>query len=53
MRPTEGEAKLVKLTEQDDIESYLTTFERIMHAYDRGTKDYKETQARIVIPGGP
>eukprot|EP00731_Ephydatia_muelleri_P007213 Em0003g1461a len=34
MRPTEGEAKLVKLTEQDDIESYLTTFERIMHAYE-------------------
>ena len=34
MRPTEGEAKLVKLTEQDDIESYLTTFERIMRAYE-------------------
>ena len=33
-RPTEGEAKLVKLTEQDDIESYLTAFERIMRAYE-------------------
>ncbi|KAL5496656.1 hypothetical protein EMCRGX_G012989 [Ephydatia muelleri] len=31
-RPMEGEAKFVKLTEQDDIESYLTTFERIMRA---------------------
>ena len=33
-RPMEGEAKLVKLTEQDDIESYLTTFQWIMRAYE-------------------
>ena len=33
-RTTESEAKLVKLMEQDDIESYLTTFERIMRAYE-------------------
>eukprot|EP00731_Ephydatia_muelleri_P014661 Em0008g381a len=30
----EGEGKLVKLTEQDDIEAYLTTFERVMRAYE-------------------
>ena len=30
----EGEAKLVKLSEQDDIEAYLTTFERVMRAYE-------------------
>ena len=30
----ESEVKLVKLSEQDDIESYLTTFERIMRAYE-------------------
>ena len=29
-----SDAKLVKLSEQDDIESYLTTFERIMRAYE-------------------
>lgn len=27
----EGEVKLVKITEQDDIEAHLTTFEREMH----------------------
>ena len=31
---SESDAKLVKLSEQDDIESYLTTFERIMRAYE-------------------
>ena len=30
----EGEAKLVKLSEQDDIEAYMTTFERVMRAYE-------------------
>lgn len=30
----EGEVKLVKLSEQDDIESYLTTFERVMRSYE-------------------
>ena len=30
----EGEAKLVKLTVQDDIESYLVMFERVMRAYE-------------------
>ena len=30
----ECEAKLVKLSEQDDIEAYLTTFERVMRAYE-------------------
>ena len=28
------QVKLVPLTEQDDIEAYLVTFERIMQAYD-------------------
>lgn len=32
--PSEGEIKLVKLSEQDDIEAYLTTFERVMRAYE-------------------
>ena len=31
---SESEVKLVKLSEQDDIESYLTTFVRIMRAYE-------------------
>ena len=31
---SESEAKLVKLSEQDDVESYLTTFEHIMRAYE-------------------
>ena len=31
---SESEAKLVKLSKQDDVESYLTTFERIMRAYE-------------------
>ena len=30
----ESEGKLVKLTEQDDIEAYPTTFERAMWAYE-------------------
>ena len=30
----ERDVKIVKLTEQDDIEAYLTTFERIMVAYE-------------------
>ena len=30
----EGEAKLVKLSEQNSIEAYLTTFQRVMHAYE-------------------
>ena len=30
----ESEAKVAKLTEKDDIEAYLTTFERIMGAYN-------------------
>ena len=33
--PSEGESmKLTKLTESDDIEAYLTTFERMMEAYE-------------------
>ena len=32
--PHEGEVKLVKLSDQDDIEAYLTTFERVMRAYE-------------------
>ena len=31
---SESDAKLVKWLEQDNIESYLTTFERIMRAYE-------------------
>ena len=30
----EGEVKLVKLSDQDDIEAHLTTFERVMRAYE-------------------
>ena len=30
----EGEAKLMKLSDQDDVEAYLTTLERIMRAYE-------------------
>jgi len=29
-----GELKVAKLTDQDDIEAYLVTFERVMEAYD-------------------
>ena len=33
--PNEGESmKLARLTENDDIEAYLTTFERVMEAYE-------------------
>ena len=32
--------KLVPLTEQDDIESYLVTFERIMDAYKLSTEQW-------------
>ena len=37
--PPEGDrdrVKLTKLTDSDDIESYLTTFERMMTAYNAG-----------------
>ena len=35
--PSEGESmKLTKLTESDDIEAYLTMFERITEAYEVG-----------------
>ena len=30
----EKEARVTKLTEEDDIEAYLTTFERMMDAYE-------------------
>ena len=30
----EGELKLSKLSDQDDIEAYLTTFERVMRIYE-------------------
>ena len=30
----EKDVKLTKLTEDDDIEAYLTTFERLMRAYE-------------------
>ena len=32
--PHEGEVKLVQLSDQDDIEAYLTIFERVMRAYE-------------------
>ena len=42
MRPraTEGtdSPKLTKLTETDDIESYLTTFEQLMRTYARSRR---------------
>ena len=31
---SDGEVKIAKLTDTDDIEAYLTTFERMMAAYD-------------------
>ena len=31
---SDGEPKLMKLSDQDDIEAYLTTFERVMRAYE-------------------
>ena len=33
-KPRERDAQLVRLTEKDDIETYLTTFERVMEAYE-------------------
>ncbi|KAL5497079.1 hypothetical protein EMCRGX_G013478 [Ephydatia muelleri] len=33
-KPLERDAQLVRLTEKDDIEMYLTTFERVMEAYE-------------------
>eukprot|EP00731_Ephydatia_muelleri_P003365 Em0001g3365a len=32
--PSEKDVQLVRLTEKDDIETYLTTFERVMEAYE-------------------
>ena len=33
-KPRERDAQLVRLTDKDDIETYLTTFERVMEAYE-------------------
>ena len=33
-RAADGELRVVKLTDRDDIEAYLTTFERLMSAYN-------------------
>ena len=33
-KPRERDAQLVRLTEKDNIETYLTTFERVMEAYE-------------------
>eukprot|EP00731_Ephydatia_muelleri_P004561 Em0002g737a len=33
-KPRERDAQLVRLTEKDDIETYLTTFEQVMEAYE-------------------
>ena len=32
--PSEKDVQLVRLTEKDDVETYLTTFERVMEAYE-------------------
>ena len=32
--PSEKDVQLVRLTEKDDIETYFTTFERVMKAYE-------------------
>ena len=32
--PSEKYVQLLRLTEKDDIETYLTTFERVMEAYE-------------------
>ena len=32
--PRERDVQLVRLTENDEIETYLTTFERVMEAYE-------------------
>ena len=34
MSETDKKARVTKLTEEDDIETYLTTFEQIMDAYE-------------------
>ena len=34
MHGMEKEARMTKLTEENDIEAYLTTFERLMEAYE-------------------
>ena len=34
MHEMEKEGRMTKLTEEDDIEVYLTTFERFMEAYE-------------------
>ena len=53
------QVKLVQLMEQDDIEAYLMTFERIMQAYERtvdlllGTSaHWKAQQAFAALPHG-
>ena len=33
-RAADGELRVAKLTDRDDIEAYLTTFERLMSAYN-------------------
>ena len=33
-RAADGELRVVKLADRDDIEAYLTTFERLMSAYN-------------------
>lgn len=43
---TQSEAKMAKLTEKEDIEAYLTTFERIMGAYNIAKEQWVFTSRR-------
>ena len=48
--PSEKDVQLLRLTEKDVIETYLTTFERVMEAYEIEKSRWAFKLAPYLIP---